>query len=83
LSVADPERGLTVRRYAEACADFYGVTDEEKNALRRDIETKILAGHEPDWNALAVRIGKSMTDADLLASGLTQDDIELVRSYYA
>ena len=83
MSVTDPGSGFTVHRYAQACADFYGVTDEEKNELRREIETTILAGHEPDWDALAARRGKSMTDADLLASGLTRDDIDRVRSYYA
>jgi hypothetical protein len=82
MSMEDVDLQLAIRRYAEASADFYGATDEERNVLRREIETTILAGREPDWDAFTPERGTRMTDADLRARGLTQDEIDLVRSRY-
>jgi hypothetical protein len=58
----------------------HGRREERASPL---IETTILAGREPDWDALAARHGRSITDAELRARGLTQEDIDRVRSYYA
>lgn len=78
--MAADEREL-VRRFAEACADAYGFSGIAKRQVSAEVEAAIVSGRAgPDWDSLAARAGREISDDDLRASGLSQEDIDAVRA---
>lgn len=72
-----------VRRFAEACAEAYGFTGIAKRQVSSEIEAAIVSGRAgPDWSSLAQRAGRQISDEDLRAQGLSQDELDAVRAGY-
>lgn len=72
-----------VRRFGEACADAYGFSGLAKRQVSAEIEAAIVSGRAgPDWASLAERAGRQISDDDLSARGLTQEEIDAVRARY-
>jgi hypothetical protein len=78
----EPTREL-VQRFAEACAEAYGFTEVGKRQVSAEIEAAIVSGRAgSDCCTLAERAGRRISDDDLLAQGLSQDELEAVRASY-
>jgi hypothetical protein len=77
------ENDEIVRRFSEACADAYGFSGLAKRQVSAEIEAAIVSGRSgPDWGSLAVRAGRQISDEDLHARGLSQEEIDAVRARY-
>ena len=72
-----------VRRFAEVCAEAYGFTGGAKRQVSSEIEAAIVSGRAgPDWGSLAERAGRQISDEDLRARGLSQEELDVVRARY-
>ncbi len=72
-----------VRRFGEACAEAYGFSGLAKRQVSAEIEAAVVSGRAgPDWGSLAARAGREISDDDLRASGLSQEEIDDVRARY-
>ena len=77
------ESNSLVSRFAEACAEAYGFTGMAKRQVGAEIEAAVVSGRAgPDWDSLAQRAGRRISDEDLRARGLSQDEIDAVRRRY-
>jgi hypothetical protein len=77
------ENDEVVRRFGEACADAYGFSGLAKRQVSAEIEAAIVSGRAgPDWGSLAERAGRQISDEDLHARGLSQEEIDAVRARY-
>ena len=55
-------------------AAMYRFTQEEADDMRREIQSAVAAGRQPDWDGLAARTGGSITDTPLFVeSALARD----------
>ena len=72
-----------VRRFAEACAKAYGFMGVAGRQVSAEIEAAIVSGRAgPDWGSLDERAGRQISDEDLRAQGLSQDELDAVRASY-
>lgn len=81
--MAADETDELLQRFAEACADAYGFSGIAKRQVSAEIEAALVSGRAgPDWDSLAERAGRQISDDDLLARGLSQQEIDAVRARY-
>lgn len=79
--MAADESDELVHRFAEACAGAYGFSGIAHRQVSAEIEAAIVSGRAgPDWDSLAERSGRRITDEDLREQGLSQEDIDAVRA---
>jgi hypothetical protein len=75
----DVERGEQIRRYAVAYVNALYLSGDVADRARSEIEERLTARQLVDDAVFVTRVRREQRDAELRASGLSQDEIDATR----